>query len=206
MFGMSVVSPLLAATFCENLTPATKVDSEAVASGASVDKNRFSFAGLGGEKKLAVGGADEVTLTFGKSNLWHIKLRNTHAQTVLKFRAAVRLVVDTALLYHRRGPSLGDQTAVEGDADDGLVLAALAVAAEQLFPAAWQAPAGWVAELDPTASTHDYCTLWLYTDREAGLTRADRPTQVTPSRRAAIAAMAREARLDGLTSESRDVS
>eukprot|EP01043_Picozoa_sp_COSAG02_P013731 COSAG02_NODE_554_length_20414_cov_67.356535_22_plen_1176_part_00 len=203
--GMSVVSPLLAAMFCEDLAPATKADSEAVASGTSVDKNRFSFAGLGGNKKLAVGGADEVTLTLGRSNLWHIKLRNTNAQKVLKFRAAVRLVVDRALMRHQV-TSLEPHKTGEGDADavDGEVVAALAAAAEQLFAATWQAPAGWVAELDPTASTHDYCTLWLYTDREAGITRADKPTQPAGSRQATTAAaMARDARVHGLTSAKR---
>jgi hypothetical protein len=206
--GISVVSALLAATFCENLAPATKADSEAVASGTTADKNRFSFAGLGGEKKFAVGGADEVALTLGKSNLWHIKLRKTHAQTILKFRAAVRVVVDAALMYTRRAARLGEQRDSEGDVDavDDPVMAALAAAAEQLFAATWQAPAGWVAEPDPTASTHDYCTRWLYTDRETGLTRTDRPTQATPSRQdaAVSVAMSREARLRVLTRKNRD--
>ena len=195
--GISVISPLLAAVFCGDLAPVTKADSEALASGVSADKNRFSFAGLGGAKRLAVGGADEVTVTLNKSKMWHIKLRNAHAQIILKFRAAVRLVVETALGEQKSGSTV----------DCEAVVAALATAAEQLFAAAWHAPPGWVAQLDPTASTRDYCTGWQYTDPLADITRADKPTQPTASRApAAAAAMARQSRVGSLNREPRDTN
>ena len=181
--GVSVISPLLAAVFTEHLAPLSQADSEAVAAGLSSDKNRFSFAGLGGEKKLAIGGADEVTLTLGKSSRVlrrRLRLRNAHAQLLLKLRAAIKLVVDSSLThYNTRRQPRGAEAPCTELGGTSVVVSALAGLAEQLFAAPWETPAGWDAKLDPTVpqQAQDFCTAWLYTNEAMGIEKAERPKQ-----------------------------
>ena len=185
--GAAVVPPLLVALFCEDLAPASGADAAALTAGASKDDNRFSLRSVGGDTKLAVGGADELSVALNGS--WRLRLRNQHAQLLCKLRAALRRVIESAL-----EPGGGGNDAADA------ALGALATVAEQKFACAWQAPEGWVAAPDPSVATVDFCTRFLYTDTATGAALSERPARATESAASAAASCdaAREGRVGGL--------